>query len=270
MATETAILPPVRPSPLPVAAEDHYWFQRPIGPEDTDNVSHFYPYGSTAGGSYPVHHGVEFVNPLGTPIRAVASGTVVFAGTDAAGGLGPMPNFYGRAVVVQLDRDYHGLPVFTLYGHVDRWLVSPGEHVEAGQVIAEVGMTGVAMGPHLHFEVRVGENSYWHTRNPELWIQPYPGFGTIAGRIVDETGMPAPGGLPVLLYRAVNPDEYWRETETYGPGVNPDDGWGENFVFGDVPAGNYFIRVKVGDQIFTKLVTVQEGKTTFVFPQATE
>jgi len=213
---------------------------------------------------------VEFVNPMKTPIRAVAPGTVVFAGPDDAGGLGPMPNFYGQAVVVRLDRDYHGLPVFTLYGHVDRWLVNPGQHVEAGQVIAEVGMTGVAIGPHLHFEVRVGQNSYWHTRNPELWLKPFPGFGTIAGRIVDEFGMPLGGQHPVLLYKADAPDDYWRDTETYGRGVNPDDGWQENFAFGDVPAGDYIVRVKIGDRWLSKPVFVEDGKTTFVLPQAAE
>jgi murein DD-endopeptidase MepM/ murein hydrolase activator NlpD len=251
-----------------VLAEDHYWLDQPIGPDALDNrVARFYPYGSTADGTYPVHHGVEFVNPMNTPIRAAVAGTVVFADSDTGQGPGPTPDFYGNAVVVRLDREYHGQPVFYLYGHIDRWLVKVGQHVETGQVIAEVGMAGIALGPHLHLEVRVGQNDYWHTRNPELWVRPLPGFGNIAGRLLRPDGMPISQRVTVLLYQAATPDEYWRETETYGRGVNPDDGWGENFLFGDVPAGNYIVRVKLDGQVFSKPVRVEDGKTAFVFPQ---
>lgn len=58
-------------------------------------------------------------------------------------------------------------PVYTLYGHVSKVLVAPGQQVKAGDPIAEVGQLGVATGPHLHLKVRLGSATYDDTRaNP--------------------------------------------------------------------------------------------------------
>lgn len=260
--------PTLRPTftPFPTATPtssgppDHYWLQRPIGPEGQNRVNHFYPYGSTAKGRYPVHHGVEFENPSGTPVLAVAEGTVVVAGHDREAIHGPQPNFYGKLVIIQLDETFRGLPIFALYGHLSQVQAQVGQRVEAGDVLGRVGMTGVAVGPHLHFEVRVGENSYGDTRNPELWLKPLPGHGTIAGRVVDAQGQPILEAL-VTLHRA----EYRQEAWTYaGDRVNPDQEWGENLVMGDVPAGEYELKMEWKGEVYTRYVTVKEGKTAFV------
>lgn len=283
--------PTVRPSPTPSASpstmlrasptptpsetavsgepQDHYWLQRPIGSEGQDYVSRFYPYGSTARGQYQVHHGVEFENPVGTPVLAVAAGQVIVAGDDAETVYGPHPDFYGQLVVVELDREFHGQKVFTLYAHLSEISVRVGQRVKAGEVLGAGGMTGVAIGPHLHFEVRVGGNTYGDTRNPELWLKPFSGYGTIAGRVVDAQGKFIPQAL-VLLHRAKAPDRPWRETESYGPGVNPDEGWGENFLFGDVPEGSYVIKTFIEGLVYTREVEVEAGKTAFVVIKAVE
>ena len=88
------------------------------------------------------HKGVDYGAPTGTPIRAVGEGVVEFAGWQ---------NGYGN--VVEID---HGNGRSTLYGHMSRIDVQRGAHVEQGQHIGAVGMTGWATGPHLHFEVKVG------------------------------------------------------------------------------------------------------------------
>ena len=262
-------------TPIPTKAEesrkpkDHYWLQRPISPEGHDIVSRFYPYGSTAGGRFQVHHGVEFENSAGTPVLAVAAGEVVVAGDDAKRAYGPYTDFYGQLVVVELDRRLHDQPVFTLYAHLSEVGVQVGQRVAPGDVLGTVGMTGVALGPHLHFEVRVGANTYDHTRNPELWLKPLPGHGTIAGQVVDAQGEPIPQAL-ILLHKAEASDRPWREVESYGPGVNPDDGWGENFLFGDVPAGSYVIKTVIEGLVYTREVEVKAGKTTFVSIKAVD
>lgn len=87
-----------------------------------------------------MHSGVDFAKPAGSNIYAVASGVVVFAGVR---------NGYGNTVIIA-----HGPTLATLYAHAERILVSNGQQVQAGQVIAKVGSTGLATGPHLHFEVR--------------------------------------------------------------------------------------------------------------------
>jgi murein DD-endopeptidase MepM/ murein hydrolase activator NlpD len=87
------------------------------------------------------HTGVDLRGPEGAPIAAAAEGTVVSAGLRGG---------YGN--VVELD---HGRGLHTLYAHAASVEVRPGDHVQRGQEIAEVGQTGHATGPHLHFEVRV-------------------------------------------------------------------------------------------------------------------
>lgn len=231
-------------------------------------ASRFYPYGTTAGGRYFLHHGVDLGNPSGTPVLAVASGTVIVAGSDQVEVYGLKPDFYGQLVVVQLDRELHGQPVFVLYGHLSRIMADVGQQVTAGDVLGEVGMTGVAIGPHLHFEVRVGDNTYADTRNPELWLKPLPGHGTIAGQLLDAQGNPIPEAI-INFHRAEEPDRRWRETWTYaGDTVNADEEWGENFVMGDVPAGSYVLKTRIDGRLYTKDIEVEAGRTSLVTLEA--
>ena len=207
---------------------------------------------------------MDIENPSGTPVLAVASGTVIVAGTDQARVYGLKPNFYGQLVVVRLDREFREQPVFVLYGHLSQVRTRVGQRVTAGDVLGEVGMTGVAIGPHLHFEVRVGANTYANTRNPELWLKPLPGHGTIAGQLLGAQGNPIPEAL-INFHRAEEPDRRWRETWTYASDeVNPDEEWGENFVMGDVPAGSYVLKTRIDGRLYTKEVEVEAGRTSLV------
>jgi murein DD-endopeptidase MepM/ murein hydrolase activator NlpD len=179
---------------------------------------------------------------MGTPVRAVADGQVVYAGNDNELPFGPRPGFYGNLIVTRLDATPEVEPIFALFGHLDRILVAQGQPVRAGDVIGVVGMSGIAIGPHLHLEIRQGENSYQATRNPALWLSSLPGRGTLAGRIVDETGQ-AVAGERLLVYRTENPRAVWRVVKSYlaSPLIQSDDVAGENFALSDVPAGEYRI-----------------------------
>jgi murein DD-endopeptidase MepM/ murein hydrolase activator NlpD len=89
------------------------------------------------------HKGVDYAAPVGTPVRAAGGGRVKFAGRQGG---------YGN--VLELE---HGSGVVTVYGHLSRFAknLKRGQRVELGQVIAYVGQTGLATGPHLHYEYRV-------------------------------------------------------------------------------------------------------------------
>jgi len=88
------------------------------------------------------HKGVDYAARSGTPIRAAGDGRVAFAGWQ---------NGYGRAVILD-----HGRGYTTLYGHMSKFgKYRTGQRVVQGSVIGYVGASGLASGPHLHYEFRV-------------------------------------------------------------------------------------------------------------------
>lgn len=274
-ASPTLTLAPSHtPSPLPTASptrgverawprQDHLWLRRPISPDGVDTVARFYPYASRADGTYPIHHGVEFVNPMGTPILAVAAGHIIVAGDDQREVYGARTNFYGLLVIQELDERLDGAPVYVLYGHLSKVAVTPGQNVQPGEVIGEVGMTGVAEGPHLHFEVRIGQNQYSATVNPELWFAPKEGRGILAGTVETLEGQRVPE-VRVVLSRAADPDRPVYTLMTYpSKEVNPDPSWGENVAIGDLEAGDWVVRVYRGQRLYTETVKVEPGKTAW-------
>ncbi len=244
--------------------EDHFWFTRPFTNVYQTWGSYYYPYGTNAKGQYFWHYGIDIQNPQGSIIVAVGDGVVSHAAPDTEKVLGPWPDFYGQAVLIRHDQTWQGLPIFTLYGHVSEFLVQEEQHVKAGEPIARVGQLGVALGPHLHLEIRAGAGTYNDTRNPDLWVRPDRGFGVIAGRVVDYQNYFVPQQL-VTLHRANNPGKFWRQTFTYPEGeVTSDDQYGETFTFSDVPVGPYLLKTFFDGRQLTLPITVTNRATTYV------
>jgi murein DD-endopeptidase MepM/ murein hydrolase activator NlpD len=93
-------------------------------------------------GKMRAHRGVDYAAPSGTPIRAAGDGKIAFRGWQ---------NGYGNVVIVQHNGKYT-----TLYGHMSKFAnTKVGQRVSQGQVIGYIGMTGLASGPHLHYEFRL-------------------------------------------------------------------------------------------------------------------
>ena len=92
-------------------------------------------------GEQKEHHGVDLAAPTGTPIHAALGGVVVQAGPRGG---------YGNAVEVDSGHGVH-----TVYAHASAVHVTVGQQIQSGDTVADVGATGRATGPHLHFEVRV-------------------------------------------------------------------------------------------------------------------
>jgi murein DD-endopeptidase MepM/ murein hydrolase activator NlpD len=103
------------------------------------------------------HYGVDIAAPIGTPVHAATAGVVQRAG-PATG--------FGLAVYI---RGNDG--AVTVYGHVNRYFVSAGERVSAGEQIAEVGNRGQSTGPHLHFEVHPRGDMYGGQIDPVPWMR---------------------------------------------------------------------------------------------------
>ena len=109
-------------------------------------------YGEKSSVRSSVHTGLDIAAPGGTPIKAAASGTVVFSGRKGS---------FGKMLVIS-----HGNGVQTYYAHCSKLLANVGDKVSQGEVIANVGSTGNSTGNHLHLEVRVNGQSY----NPQKYV----------------------------------------------------------------------------------------------------
>ncbi len=220
----------------------HYQLARPIPLSGIVQPQRGFPYGWTRKGQSPINHGVDFLNPTGTRVIAAADGTVYFAGGDHDRVFGPSPDFFGNLVIIQHDfAAPEGGAVYTLYGHLALITVQSGQRVKRGQKIGTVGQSGIALGYHLHFEVRVGNpDDYNAVRNPELWYAPQPRTGKVIGRMVDSNGGLAMG-IRFTITTAVAVYPSW----TYAAATMPfDPAYNENFVVGDLPAGCYRFRVR--------------------------
>jgi murein DD-endopeptidase MepM/ murein hydrolase activator NlpD len=250
------------------AAPRHLWFERPVRAADGNPfIDGTYRYGSTMGGNFQQHQGVEFNNPAGTPVRAIGDGVVVFAGRAEQG---------SNTIAIRHDRQLDNEYVFSTYYHNSSLAVTAGQRVRAGEVIARVGSSGRATNEHLHLEVHVAPaqdsaaivdaNVRFppHTTNPQLWIAPLPGTGIVAGRVLDASGQPVPGarvyGL-VLPYPEETPFSF---AETYADRARGTPAYGEHFAVGDVPAGTYMLGVKIGDNRIWRRARVTPGMVTWV------
>ena len=260
------------PRSSPPGKPRHTWFRRPIALVDQPYIDQTYRFGSTMGGNFQPHQGVEFNNPDGTPVHAIGDGIVIYSGPAEAG---------ANTVAIRHDRklktdDGRRQFVFSVYYHNTKLLVSVGQRVKAGDVISLVGNTGRATNDHLHLEVHVAPTTDSSkivdaavryppfNANPELWIDPVPGTGVVAGQVWDSHGQPVP---QARIYGLVKPEP--QETpfsfiETYGPRNHPDPVYHEHFAIGDVPPGEFVLGVEIGGKRIYRRVTVAAGKLTWV------
>jgi murein DD-endopeptidase MepM/ murein hydrolase activator NlpD len=91
------------------------------------------------------HRGIDIATNFGNPVAAAADGSVTEATYD---------KFYGRTVIIS-----HGNGVVTQYCHLEKYVVKPGQKVRRGDILGFVGNTGKALGPHLHYEVRINDTA---------------------------------------------------------------------------------------------------------------
>lgn len=257
-----ALVPPISRDPY---GRDHFVFARPVDSNATNSALLTYTFGSDGPqqeSPWRVHHGIDMPNPIGQTVRATGVGTVIWAGS----GFQDSPS-YGNVVQIQHDFGYNGQTLYTLYAHLSAVLVTQGQRVNLGDPIGLVGNTGRVSGPHVHFEVRVGENRYRATYNPLLWMVPYVGHGVIAGRVVGPNGNVLQDQNVTVMDNRTG--LVISSTTTYvlldnGSDVKSDPLWQENFVLGDIPVGRYQVITNIDGQRVVERVDVSEGMTTFV------
>jgi murein DD-endopeptidase MepM/ murein hydrolase activator NlpD len=253
--------PPLYEAPWALGPFDHFYFSRPIAADVVNWPLADYRYGGMFLDTDIVHTGIDIPNPRGTPVMAAAAGKVLWAGYGLFTGNNNPNDPYGLAVTIQHDFGYQGQRLFTIYAHLDRIDVVKGQRVEAGQTVGIVGNTGNTTGPHLHFEVRLQRNSFYTTRNPELWLAPPQGWGVLIGRLENNNGT-------LLMRQSVDvrskaTGHKWTVI-TYGlVTVNGDDYYQENMVLSDLPAGDYVIETDFGEETYEAVVTILPGASTY-------
>jgi hypothetical protein len=168
---------------------------------------------------------------------------------------------YGIAVAIKHDFGYQGKMLYTIYGHMDQTYVWRGQRVQTGDIIGRVGETGKATGPHLHFEVRIGDNVLFGTRNPELWISPPQGYGILVGRVMKGKSDYVPQQKVVLVSSSTG---RIYEVMTYAKGaINADPYYKENVVLGDLPAGYYSLTMDLEYTMVKTYLEIKPGMVTY-------
>ncbi len=253
--------PPQYPVPWALGPFDHFYFARPIAADEVNWPLANYRYG---GVFFPgvTHTGVDLDAKEGTAVLAAGPGTVVWADWGLFSFTpGNLSDPYGMAVVIRHDFGYRGQPLYTVYAHMRAILAHVGERVQTGTQIGEVGSTGATTGPHLHFEVRIGENSYYDTRNPELWIAPAEGWGVLVGRVMYNDHKLITNDPVYVTSQATG--HQW-VVDTYGPeAVNSDDYYQENMAISDLSAGVYKLEIIYSQKSYKTQVNVLPGQITY-------
>jgi murein DD-endopeptidase MepM/ murein hydrolase activator NlpD len=259
------------PAAGPPAAPRTAWLRRPIAPPGNVYLDQTYRYGSTMGGNFQQHQGVEFNNPDGTPVMAALGGTVVYAGRAEAGAL--TVAIRHDTTVTARDTTFR---LYSIYFHNSALEVKEGDRVRTGQVISRVGNTGRATNDHLHLELAISPTDSIgaivdslqrfppFTTNPELWLRPLPGTGVVAGQVLDSAGAPVRQARIYGFTKRVPVETPFSYIETYGDKAHPHPLYGEHFALGDVPAGTYVVGTEIGGRRVLRRVTVAPGRLTWV------
>lgn len=253
--------PPLYQVPWAPGPNDHFYFVRPIAVDEVNWPLPDYRYGGIFPGTDIVHTGIDVDATRGTPVLAAGPGRVTWAGNGLYFGVFNPNDPYGMAVTIEHDFGYQGNPLYTVYAHMDRIDVVKGQKVETGTQLGVVGNTGFTTGPHLHFEVRIGKNDFFVTRNPELWLAPPEGWGILVGRLVNARF----GVLDRLTVYVNSLDEQriWKVL-TYGPqAVNSDEYYHENLVLSDLPAGKYQVKFNYQNNNFEHNITIAPGRVSY-------
>jgi murein DD-endopeptidase MepM/ murein hydrolase activator NlpD len=253
--------PPLVPVPWAVSPYDHFYFARPIAADQVNWPLPNYRYGGVFFQNV-VHTGVDIDAPTGTPILAAGPGTVVWSDWGLFRETpGDRTDPYGLAVVVRMDFGYKNRQLYSVYAHMSKLIAIPGQHVDTGDVLGLVGSTGATTGPHVHFEIRWGVNSFHHTYNPELWMAPPEGWGVLVGRVADTKDNTL---QQVEITVQDTQSGQTRTVNTYGPGpVNADPYYNENMVLGDLPASLYKMSFVYSGHAQQEWVYIYAGQVTY-------
>ena len=230
-------------APLAISPFDHFYFSYPVSVTEAGRRYPSSRYGNDQKAENGAGHtGLDIGLDTGTSILAAAEGRVIFTGYGLLTGYDNLDDPFGLSIVIRHDFGYEGQPLYTAYSHLSYIQVDVGQTVGRGEKIGRSGDTGFSSGPHLHFEVRLGKNTIYNSRNPELWISPPDGWGVLVGQLYTSYGAR-------LINQAIKVSNLdtgrirWVFSYATSTNIEADEYFDENFVLGDLPAGRYEIAI---------------------------
>lgn len=253
--------PALYPVPLALTSYDHFYLSSPFSANDISWPVEDYRYGGFFFEDV-VHSGMDIKIPVGTPVLAAGPGKVVWSGYGLFSGHYDIDDPYGKAVMIRHNFGFQGSHIYTVYAHLDRVDVLRDQYIDTAEVIGLSGETGKTSGPHLHFEVRLDQEGFFSTRNPELWLVPPQGWGVLAGRVMNTGGRKLKSQL--VTVRTKEDEQFWRAFSYHGgKNVNSDPYYQENLVIGDLPAGHYEIEINYLSKIYTLDIEIRPGLVSY-------
>jgi len=254
--------------PEGVAQNGAFRLVRPASDRFQTNGSYLYGEPNIRG-SATAHRGIDIIMNLDT-VFAAHAGVIGFVGytpSDPTGGYEPA----GCGNYLMVDTTWGDAPLYTLYCHLERPLVTLGQTVRAGQPVAISGNTGFSTGPHLHFEVRRfhrwSQPNSRNRRNPELWVA-MDGMGAIYGTVPNAGNSTRVDISPHPKPRPPYTTFGWALTYNFlDPNIGSDDTYQENYAIGDVRPGTYTITALNG--AYRRVVTVGAGQVVSADPAPT-
>jgi hypothetical protein len=234
----------------------HQWMARPISSEENSYIDQIHLFETNLSDNLTGYNGVIFNNPGGVEVSAVDYGTVVYTSRKTG------------HLVLKCDTHYKNYYVYAHYYNlkkITRWI---GQKVLKRDIIGYVGNNGYANSNQLCLEVSLSmaddSNVPNEPVNPELWLTPLPGCGTIVGLVADTTGIPI-NNVKICGIEKTGPKEtpfIFAESYSNPNAFSPE--YRENFVISDVPAGNYLLWAEHNYKIYAIKVKVASYKVTQV------
>jgi hypothetical protein len=204
-------------------------------------------------------------------VLAIGSGRVVYAGPAEQGAL--TVSIRHDTTVSARGKRYR---IYSTYYHNSAIRAKLGQRVAKGALIARVGHTGRATNDHLHLEISASpvdsvaaivdslQRFPPYTTNPELWIEPLPKTGIVAGQVFDSAGDAVPQARVYGIIKPEPAETPFSFAETYGDKAHPHPLYGEHFAVSDVPPGTYVVGTEIQGKKVFRQITVEAGKLSWV------
>lgn len=245
-----------------VSPFSHFLFRRPLDASQPIWPPAEFRYGAktTRAAESGIHTGLDLLADYGSPVYALGAGEVIWSGYGIESYLGP-DNPYGVAVTIKHDSRLNDQSVYSIYAHLSVTHVESGDRVKQGDQVGEIGLTGNTSGPHLHLEVRLGSDSSFISRNPELFISPLPGDGLLSARLLNTDGS--------ILYdqeveiESLADNQIWVASSYASGAAIPDDILKENLAITDLPAGQYLIVINYQGAELHHSIFIHPGEITY-------